>query len=47
MIIRKISAFVLASLLAGTAFAENVTLVDCTGAKVTVDLPSELVDVLP
>ncbi|MBQ6565739.1 MAG: hypothetical protein IJR93_08920 [Treponema sp.] len=46
MIIRKISAFVLASLLAGTAFAENVTLVDCTGAKVTVDLPSELVDII-
>lgn len=46
MIIRKISAFVLAALMAGIVSAENVTLVDCTGTKVTVDLPSELVKII-
>lgn len=46
MIIRKISVFVLAAVLTGFAFAEKVTLVDCTGTKVTVDLPSELVDII-
>ena len=44
--IRKIFTFVVVSLLAAVAFAERVTLVDYTGERVTVDLPSELVDII-
>ncbi|MBP5157019.1 MAG: hypothetical protein ILP18_04000 [Treponema sp.] len=39
-------AVLVAALSVSFAAAENVTLIDCTGAKVTVDLPSEVVKII-
>ncbi|MBQ9537745.1 MAG: hypothetical protein IJU95_00615 [Treponema sp.] len=46
MNIRKLFTLFMATALAGVVCAENVTLVDCDGNKVTVDLPSEVVKVI-
>ncbi len=46
MRIRKYVVLVFAALLAAFAYADPVTLIDCTGTRVTVNLPAEIVQVI-